>query len=111
LEELDSGCAVFGGARLVRNLAPKSEVINAGWGLGGVTASDANTLLESAGGTVHQLSTQISALGTYLLEVLEAPKFGDQDGARTQEFTFGVVHDSTWGKSQTILVYNLQTGL
>jgi len=69
LEELASGCAFFGGARLVRNLAPKSEVINAGWGLGGVTASDANTLLESAGGTVHQLSTQISALGTYLLEV------------------------------------------
>ena len=45
------------------------------------------------------------------LEVLEAPKFGDQDGARTQEYTFGVVHDSTWGKSQSILIYNLQTGL
>ena len=31
LEELASGCAFFGGARLVRNLAPNSEVINAGW--------------------------------------------------------------------------------
>jgi len=68
LEELPSGCAFFGGARLVRNLAPRSEVINAGWTLSGLTASDANTLLESAGGTVHQCATPIITLGTYLLE-------------------------------------------
>ncbi len=68
LEEIASGCAFFGGARLVRNLAPRSEVVNAGWTLGGVTASDANTLLESAGGTTHQCATPFITLGTYLLE-------------------------------------------
>lgn len=69
LEELASGCAFFGGARLVRNLAPRSEVINSGWTLGGTTTPDANTLLESAGGTTHQCGSPITTLGTYLLEV------------------------------------------
>jgi hypothetical protein len=27
------------------------------------------------------------------------------------EYTYDVVHDSTWGKSQTVLIYNTQTGL
>lgn len=69
LEELASGCAFFGGARLVRNLAPRSEVINSGWPIAGTTTPDANTLLESAGGTTHQCGSSITTLGTYLLEV------------------------------------------
>ena len=45
------------------------------------------------------------------LELMSAPKFGDQDGARTQEYQYAVVYDSGWGKAETFLIYNLQTGL
>lgn len=69
LQEVPSGCAVFDGARLIRNIAPKSEGVNAGWSLGGVTASDANTLLESSGGTVHKISTSTTGAGTFLMVV------------------------------------------
>ena len=45
------------------------------------------------------------------LEASAPPKFNDQDGLRTMEYTYNVVYDATWGKSQTVTIYNLQTGL
>ena len=69
LREVPSGCAVFEGARLVRNMVPRSEVVNAGWSLSGVTASDANTILESSGVTVHQVATSTTIAGTFFMSV------------------------------------------
>lgn len=45
------------------------------------------------------------------LEVSSPPKFNETDGLRTMEYEYTVVHDPTWGKSQTVTIYNLQTGL
>lgn len=45
------------------------------------------------------------------VEASAAPPFGDTDGVRTQEYTYSLVHDASWGKAETILIYNLQTGL
>ena len=57
------------------------------------------------GGTAYTFSHDMA------LEVAAPPKFNDQDGVRVMEYTYNVVFDATWGKSQTVTVYNLQTGL
>lgn len=62
-------------------------------------------------GDVIQGGTAYTFRHDMALELMEAPTFGDTDGVRTQEFTYSVVYDSTWGKPQTFLLYNLQTGL
>ena len=58
-----------------------------------------------SGGTAYSFKHDMA------LEVLEAPPFGDQDGVRTQEFVYAVVHDSGWGKSQTLTILNTQNSL
>ena len=58
-----------------------------------------------SGGTAYTFQHDMA------LEVADAPKFGDQDGVRTLEYTYDVVHDAGWGKAQQVTVYNLQTSL
>lgn len=58
-----------------------------------------------SGGTAYTFQHDMA------LEVAEAPKFGDEDGVRTLEYTYNVVHDATWGKSQVVQIYNSQTSL
>lgn len=69
LQEVPSGCAIFQGARLVRNIAPRSETVSAGWTLNGVTAINDTSLLESSGGTVHQISTTTTTVGIFFMSV------------------------------------------
>jgi len=56
LEELASGCAFFGGARLVRNIVSSTEDVSAaGWTKANVTTPSANTVVCSAGTTLQQI--------------------------------------------------------
>lgn len=61
-------------------------------------------------GDVIQGGTAYTFRHDMCVEASAAPPFGDQDGVRTQEYTYTLVHDATWGKSETLLLYNLQTG-
>lgn len=62
-------------------------------------------------GDVIQGGTAYTFRHDMACELMEAPPFGDEDGVRTQEFVYSVVYDSSWGKPETFLLYNLQTGL
>jgi len=56
LEEIASGCAFFGGARLVRNIVSSTEDVSAaGWTKANVTTPSANTVVCSAGTTLQQI--------------------------------------------------------
>lgn len=66
--------------------------------------------VEATGDTI-QGGTAYTFRHDMCVEANAAPPFGDQDGVRTQEYSYSLVHDATWGKSETFLIYNLQTGL
>jgi len=108
LEELPSGCAFFGGARLVRNnVRTKSEDFsNAAWIKTALTVSGTNTIV-CANATSQQYMRQVGATGivagmTFLISVRVKYVSGGADFIQ-------ILHHGS-GFSNSYCNFNLQTG-
>jgi hypothetical protein len=65
---IPSGAVRFTGARLVRNIVPASENVQAGgWTKSNLTATSATELVENGVNSTHQLSLSTTLFGDYLL--------------------------------------------
>jgi len=65
---IPAGCPRFTGARLVRNIVPASENVQAGgWSKANLTATSATELVENGVNSTHQCSYSPTIVGDYLL--------------------------------------------
>lgn len=67
--------------------------------------------IESVGDVIEAGSINYKATFDMACKVIDISSFKDQDGVYAIDYTYDIVHDSTWGKALTASLINALTGL